>query len=47
MRDVISRVRREQRELKLFGYSNGGPTEVLVAEMLEQLLDDTEAVGNG
>lgn len=47
MRDTICRVRRGQRELELVGHTEDWPTEVLVAEMLEQLLDETEpeAVG--
>jgi hypothetical protein len=45
MRDAIRQVRRAQHELELFGETrSSSPTEVLVGEMLEQLLDETEVV---
>ena len=43
MRDTIRGVRRGQRELELLGHTKDWPTEVFVAEMLEQLLDETES----
>lgn len=43
MRDAIRQVRRAERELELVGETtSGSPTEVLIAEMLEHLLDETE-----
>ena len=45
MRDTIRRVRRGQREMELFEHTEDWPTEVFVAEMLEQLLDETEPEG--
>ena len=45
MRDAIRRVRRYERELELFGTNkNSSPGPILIADMLEQLLDETEAV---
>lgn len=45
MRDAIRQVRRALRELELFGHTkSSSPSEVLIADMLEQLLDETEAV---
>ena len=40
MRDAVQDARRVQREMEQDGYSSGGPTDAVLASMLEQVLDD-------
>ena len=43
LRDAIREVRRYEREIELWGHSkSSSPTALLMADMLEQLLDETE-----
>ena len=45
IRDAIRQVRRYERELELFGTNkSSSPTADVIADMLEQLLDETEVV---
>jgi hypothetical protein len=42
MRDAVQDVRRVRREMVLNGSSYGGPTDVVLAHMLEQVLDEAQ-----